>query len=184
MAGALSRSQAPGPTWLCFLGSDPREQPPGPGQRGAGAPALPATPPGPRSRRQCGRQAWWVLPEKGRIGWGRIGCLVRSPRVCWGDGSAGRLEAARLMAEHGWCALVSSADSQRLGRQCILAPRGCLQELDLCAQLLNDGASFHPGWVSDSISGSRKIFLLLALLVQCLCWWREKGQKLVTLSRS
>ena len=57
------------------------------------------------------------------------------------------------MAEHGWCALVSSADSQRLGRQCILAPRGRLQELDLCAQLLSDGASFHPGWVSGSISG-------------------------------
>lgn len=65
-----------------------------------------------------------------------------------------------------------------------MAPQGRLQELDLCAQLLSDRASFHPGGVSGSISGPRKILLLLALLVQCLCQWRENGQKPVTLSRS
>lgn len=64
---------------LCFLGSDPREQPPGPGQRGARAPALPAAPPGPWGRRQCGRQARWV--PRGQAG--RLVLPVCGPRcIC------------------------------------------------------------------------------------------------------
>ncbi|XP_070310548.1 ankyrin repeat and SOCS box protein 6 isoform X3 [Odocoileus virginianus] len=58
----------------------------------------------------------------------------------------------------------------------------CLQRLlDLGADV---NAADKHGWVSGSISGSRKILLLLALLVLCLCQWRENGQKPVTLSCS
>lgn len=114
----------PGPTWLCFLGSDPPRAAPGPGGLGLAYTTRLLDAPGRASIRSPTKRVGCSTGEKqDRLGPDprevTLGMLGDGSRAGLG-GSPSDSRACRKL-DACWCLLLAL---QRLGRWCIVAPQG------------------------------------------------------------